>query len=147
MAVTDAVLLVACKEWSDFPRLEGIYDEEYEYRLGLLCVHKTNDRYRFGYSFTTSATSRFIKRRMDFPDHGVDAWGVVFRQFDRFDGPNDPPEFAIGWVPFAQEEELDGWIEFLNEELMKQRQRRLQAAGDLPAPGDLPATGAGAGSN
>ncbi len=133
MGLSDEMLKQAWKDWPDFPRLDGIHELDHEYRLGLLYVHKHEGRYRFGYGFDTSEGSRFLKRRMLFPDSGIDAWGVVFRQFDRFDTPNDPPEFAIGWVPVEQGEELDGWIEFLNEQLVVQRQRRIKASGGPPA--------------
>lgn len=91
MSVTDETLKAACGRWPDFPRLEGIRELEHEYCLGLLHVHKTEGYFRFGWAMDTSPTSRFIKRRMDFPEAGIDAWGVVFRPFDRFEKPDDPP--------------------------------------------------------
>lgn len=125
MAVTESDLRLALRRWPDFVRLAGPVETPGVVSLGALQVDKTQGRYRFGYTYDTSATSCFLKRTFHFPDLGLAGHAVVFRQFDRFTEVDDPPEFAIGWVTLDQEVDLDGWLATLNAVLHESRRLRI----------------------
>jgi len=96
--------------------LTGVEESDQEWWLGRLSISKNYPGFRSGHGHPLEIDSRFRKEWFEF-EHGNRGWAAIFQAFDPSSPSPEPPEYFAGWVPPDREQELDEWIQFLNDEI------------------------------
>lgn len=92
-----------------------------EWQLGGFSISRREPTFRVGYGGHLSESSRFKKQNFGPTKHARSGVALIFRQFDRSPHQDSPAEYFVGWVPADREQELDGWLTFMNNEVRKRR--------------------------